>query len=196
MSSALADGLYQTQKNKTKTTNATKHSLRKWPAMVPECMNPEPENTPSSRSHPRRGTHQPPTMPMPLHSPPATKWPADKSVLHCTIAEWNALLCISVSELVRPQLRAYFSTGIAQRRQHHAIAVPTAMQNRVTKTVSVAPPLGNNWSKRSPTIAQHHLPALDLFWANFFLWDHDTKSSDVDWHIRDKLKPMPKHGSI
>ena len=35
-------------------------------------------------------------------------------------------------------------SGIAQRSSHHAIAVPTAMQNRVTKTVSVAPPLGNN----------------------------------------------------
>ena len=35
-------------------------------------------------------------------------------------------------------------SGIAQRPQHHAIAVPTAMQNRVTKTMSVAPPLGNN----------------------------------------------------
>ena len=34
--------------------------------------------------------------------------------------------------------------GIAQRAQHHAIAVPTAMQYRVTKTTSVAPPLGNN----------------------------------------------------
>ena len=47
------------------------------------------------------------------------------------------------------------------------------MQDRVTKTVSVsvAPPLGNNWSKRSPTLclAQLHLPALDLFWVNFFV---------------------------
>ena len=33
-------------------------------------------------------------------------------------------------------------SGIAQRPQHHAIAVPTAMQNR--DTMSVAPPLGNN----------------------------------------------------
>ena len=35
-------------------------------------------------------------------------------------------------------------SGIAQRPPHHAIAVPTATQNRVTKTMSVAPPLGNN----------------------------------------------------
>ena len=35
-------------------------------------------------------------------------------------------------------------SGIAQRPPHHAIAVPTAMQNRVTKTMSVAPPLGNS----------------------------------------------------
>ena len=35
-------------------------------------------------------------------------------------------------------------SSIAQRSPHHAIAVPVAMQNRVTKTMSVAPPLGNN----------------------------------------------------
>ena len=34
--------------------------------------------------------------------------------------------------------------GIAQRPPHHAVVVLTAMQNRVTKTISVAPPLGNN----------------------------------------------------
>ena len=34
--------------------------------------------------------------------------------------------------------------GIARRLLYHAIAVPTAMRNRVTKTMSVAPPLGNN----------------------------------------------------
>jgi len=43
----------------------------------------------------------------------------------------------------------------------------------VKKTMSVAPPLGNNWSKRNQTlslsIVQHHLPALDLFWASFFV---------------------------
>ena len=33
-------------------------------------------------------------------------------------------------------------SGIAQRPPHHAIAGPTAMQNRVTKTMSVAAPLG------------------------------------------------------
>ena len=35
-------------------------------------------------------------------------------------------------------------SGIVQRPPHHTTAVPTAMQNRVTKTMSVAPPLGNN----------------------------------------------------
>ena len=35
-------------------------------------------------------------------------------------------------------------SGIAQQLPHHAIAVPAAMQNRVTKTMSVDPPLGNN----------------------------------------------------
>ena len=61
--------------------------------------------------------------------------------------------------------------GIAQRPPHHTIAVPTSMQNRVIKTMSIALPLGNNQNKRSPTLslAQHHLPALDLFWASFFV---------------------------
>ena len=35
-------------------------------------------------------------------------------------------------------------SGIAQRPPHHATVVPTAMQNRVTKTMSIAPQLGNN----------------------------------------------------
>ena len=37
--------------------------------------------------------------------------------------------------------------------QCHTIAVPTAMQNRVTMTMSVAPLLGNNWNRRSPTLS-------------------------------------------
>ena len=35
-------------------------------------------------------------------------------------------------------------SGTAQRPPRHTIAVPNAMQNRVTKTMSVAPPVGNN----------------------------------------------------
>ena len=35
-------------------------------------------------------------------------------------------------------------SGIAQRPPHHTVAVPTAKQNGVTKTMSVALPLGNN----------------------------------------------------
>ena len=34
--------------------------------------------------------------------------------------------------------------GIAQQLVYYAIAVPTAVRNRVTKTMSVAPLLGNN----------------------------------------------------
>ena len=61
--------------------------------------------------------------------------------------------------------------SIAQQPPHHTIVVPTSMQNRVIKTMSIALPLGNNQNKRSPTLslAQHHLPALDLFWASFFV---------------------------
>ena len=76
-------------------------------------------------------------------------------------------------------------------------------------------------SKRGPTCsAQLHLPTHDLFWANCLkvqlhlpplrsldlLISPGTltllkinwclMSSDVSWHIRDKLWPMSKHGSI
>ena len=34
--------------------------------------------------------------------------------------------------------------AIVQQLVYHAIAVPTAVRNRVTKTMSVAPLLGNN----------------------------------------------------
>ena len=34
--------------------------------------------------------------------------------------------------------------GTAQQLPYHAVAVLTAMRNRVTKTMSVAPPLGNS----------------------------------------------------
>ena len=44
-------------------------------------------------------------------------------------------------------------SGIAQRPQHHPTAVPNAMQNRVTMTISLAPPMGNNWRRRSSTLS-------------------------------------------
>ena len=44
-------------------------------------------------------------------------------------------------------------SGIVQRPQHHTVAVPTAMQNRVTKIMSVVLLLGDNGSKRSPTLS-------------------------------------------
>ena len=40
---------------------------------------------------------------------------------------------------------------IAQQVMYCAIAISTAVQNRVTKTMSIAPLLRNNWCKRSPT---------------------------------------------
>ena len=41
--------------------------------------------------------------------------------------------------------------AIAQQLVHYAIAVSTAVRNRVTKTMSVALLLGNHRRKRSPT---------------------------------------------
>ena len=45
---------------------------------------------------------------------------------------------------------------------------------RLSHSSWALPPLGNNWSKRSPilSLAQHHLTALDLFWASFFVRVH------------------------
>ena len=62
-------------------------------------------------------------------------------------------------------------SGIAQRPPHHAIAVPTAMQNSHKDNVrssAVGQQLKQNKSN-SLSLAQHHLPALDLFWASFLV---------------------------
>ena len=65
--------------------------------------------------------------------------------------------------------------AIAQRLMHCAIAVSTAVLDRVTKTMSVALLLTNNLDnskpekmKRHPTCSarQLHLPTQDLIWAN------------------------------
>ena len=59
--------------------------------------------------------------------------------------------------------------AIAQRLVHCAIAVSTAVLDRVTKTMSVALLLTNNLDnskqKTSNFSAQLHLPTHDLFWA-------------------------------
>ena len=59
-------------------------------------------------------------------------------------------------------------SGIAQRPPHHAIAVQTVMQNRVTKTMSLAAAaVGKQLKqKKSNSQAQLHPPTLDLFWDN------------------------------
>ena len=108
-------------------------------------------------------------------------------------------------------------SGIVQRPPHHAIAVPTARQNSHKDNARSSTAGKQLKQKKSNSQAQLHLPALDLFSANFFvrvqltsllsispgLWGEGVGwmkcclvSSDVSWHIRDKLWPMPKHGSI
>ena len=61
-------------------------------------------------------------------------------------------------------------SGIAQRPPHHAIAVPAAMQNSHKDNVRSS--AGGKQLKQkkssSPSVAQHHLPPLDLLWASFF----------------------------
>ena len=60
--------------------------------------------------------------------------------------------------------------AIAQRLVHCAIAVSTAVLDRVTKTMSVAPLLTNNLDnskqKTSNLLSPAPPPYFDLFWAN------------------------------
>ena len=61
-------------------------------------------------------------------------------------------------------------SGIAQ---HHAIAVPTAMQSSHKDNVrsSAAGKQLKQKKSDSLSIAQHHLSGLDLFWASFVCTD-------------------------
>ena len=64
-------------------------------------------------------------------------------------------------------------SGIAQRPPHHATAVPTAMQNRVTKKNVRSSAVGKQLKqKKSSSLSSPalYLPALDLsVWASFFV---------------------------
>ena len=63
--------------------------------------------------------------------------------------------------------------AIAYQLVYHSIAVSAAVRSRVTRTMSIALVLSNNWIKRSPAFwAQLHLPALDLFWADLSAQHH------------------------
>ena len=63
-------------------------------------------------------------------------------------------------------------SGIAQRPPHYAIAVPTAVQNRQSHSHVRSSAVGKQLKQEksnSLSLAQHHLPALGLFWASVFL---------------------------
>ena len=80
-------------------------------------------------------------------------------------------------------LRQYLS-GIAQRPPHHTIAVPTTMQNSHNVR---SPAVGKQFKQKkssSLSLAQHHLPALDLFWASFF----ESSSPPSSWSSLDSAK--------
>ena len=65
-------------------------------------------------------------------------------------------------------------SGIAQQLPYHAIAVPTAVQSRVTKTMSVAPPLGNSGSERSPALKPSSTSLLLI--SSGLSWGSSTSS--------------------
>ena len=56
------------------------------------------------------------------------------------------------------------------------------------RLLSVIRPTGRTTQWRNWRREQAHVPPLMMKWC--------LMSSDVSWHIRDKLWPMPKHGSI
>jgi len=62
-------------------------------------------------------------------------------------------------------------SGTGQRPPHHAIAVPTAMQNSHKDNVrsSAGGKQLKQQKSNSLSLARHHLPALDLFRASFFV---------------------------
>ena len=72
--------------------------------------------------------------------------------------------------------------AIAQRLVHRAIAVSTAVQGRVTRTMSVALLLRNNPKRKCPIFAaQLYLPAHELFWANLRVQLH-LIPHDLAWN--------------
>ena len=114
--------------------------------------------------------------------------------------------------------------AIAQRLVDCAIAVSAAVLDWVTKTMSIALLLTNNLdnpkqktsnllSPAPPPYSRSLLgkcegpappPSSKISWSFDLAWNPVAEllmswclmSSDVIWHIRDKLWPMPKHGSI
>ena len=75
-------------------------------------------------------------------------------------------------------------SGTAQRPPCHAVAVPTAMQNRVATLDNVrSSAVGKQLKqKKSNSQAQLHLPALDLFWANSRV-RHHLPPLDLAWTL-------------
>ena len=64
-----------------------------------------------------------------------------------------------------------------------AIAVPSAMQNSHDYVHSSA--IGKQLKQKSNSLAQHHLPALDLFWASFSVLESPAHlpSLDLAWTL-------------
>ena len=60
-------------------------------------------------------------------------------------------------------------SSISQQPPHHTVAVPTAMQNSHNDHSSTVGKQLKQKKSSSLSLAQHHLPALDLFWASFFV---------------------------
>ena len=110
---------------------------------------------------------------------------------------WTAARTMEVLSLRRCPL------AIAQRLVHCAIALSTAVLGQSQRQCPLHCCWRTTWttrSKRGPTCsAQLHLhtheKGMSLLLTRMMMsWC--LMSSDVIWHIRDKLWPKPKHGSL
>jgi len=102
--------------------------------------------------------------------------------------------------------------AIAQWLVHCAIAVSTAVlgqshkdnvrcttvaEQPEVKEIQLSQPSSTSLLMTSSGLrVQLHLPPLDLAWNPVMVVKWCLMSSDVSWHIRDKLQPMLKYSSI
>ena len=85
--------------------------------------------------------------------------------------------------------------GISQQLQYHAIAVPTAMQDRHIDKVRSSAVGKQLKQKKSNLQGQLHLPTLDLFWA---LWrvqhHHPLRRLDPRHTMDSRTHTTVRHG--
>ena len=84
--------------------------------------------------------------------------------------------------------------AIAQQLVYHAVTVPTAVRNRVTKTMSVAPLVETTGAKEVQLLSPAPPPTVDVFWANLKV-QHHLPPLDLAWTRKSVwlLRENPSH---